>query len=403
MDARSLVQRYYAFRVTNSAGFFVPVSDVVPLDKGFGIDFVMLVYTVLSLAGVAAEIPTGYVGDWLGRRGSLTLATVGRVLVMAAYPLASSAAGFLALHVFWATARAFRSGTADAWLYELLEDHAETDDFARVDSRGRSLLLATSAATAIAGSLLYAVQPGLPFYANAALAAAGLPLLYALPAVSASGREDVFTVRDAVSVLRVQTKRPEIRWLVAFAGIFFGLFAVTKLYEQPALQAVGVPVEGLGVLYAGFKLVSTGASSTAGWLEERLGARGVFALMPPVYGVLYAGIWLAPVLAVPALFLNRGGRIVARPIRNHYLNDRLGDVGRATVLPGASMVLALGGSLTRFVVGIGVNAPAIEVLPAFGVLLAAAAGLLWVSTSPVRPVGQSAEAANPAEAPAAGD
>jgi hypothetical protein len=406
MNERSLALRYYAFRVTNSAGFFVPVAVVVLLDKGFGMQFVLLSYAVLSFASVAVEIPTGYVGDWLGRRGSLLLGSGGRALVMIAYPLASSATAFLALHVFWATARAFRSGTADAWLYELLADNGDTDDFARVESRGSSLLLATSAVTAIAGSLLYGVQPVLPFFANAALAAAGIPLLFTLPRVQVDGTDDVFTVGDAVGVLRAQTRRPEIRWLVAFAGVFFALFAVTKLYEQPALQAVGVPVEGLGVLYAAFKLTSAAAASTAGWLEDTLGARDVFALMPPVYGVLYASIWVAPVLVVPVLFLNRGGRIAARPIRNQYLNDRLGDVGRATVLSGASMVLALGGGIARLVVGAGVSETALQVLPVIGVVLMAVAGLLWLATSPVReraptPGGEAADC--PGEAAAAGD
>jgi predicted MFS family arabinose efflux permease len=379
---RGLVYRYYAFQATNAAGFFVPVTTVVLLDKGFDLSFVLLSYAVLSLASVASEIPTGYVGDRLGRRGSLAAATVGRVGVYLAYPFAESAAAFLALHVAWAAARAFRSGTADAWLYELLDERFDSDEFAAVRSKGSSLLLATSAVTAVAGSVLYTLDPAFPFVANAALATLALPLLWTFPTVG--GGVEVFTVGEAASVLRAQVGRPEVRWLVAYAALFSGLFAVTKTYEQPALEAVGVPVAGLGVLYAGFKLVSAGAAATAGPLQDKLGARGVFALLPVVLGAAYAAILVVPEAAVLALFLNRGSRVATRPIRNQYLNDRLGDVGRATVLSGAAMVLAVGSGVARTVTAVAASGGPLAVLPAAGLVVAGLAALLWVAASPVR-------------------
>lgn len=397
-ESRSLVWRYYAFQVTNSAGFFVPVTTIVLLDRGFSMGFVLLSYAVFSFASVAAEIPTGYVGDRVGRRGSLALAVAGRIVVMAAYVVATTRVAFLAIHVLWAVARAFRSGTADAWLYELLDARFDTDEFTRVDGRGSSLLLVTSAVTAIAGSLIYTVHPGLPFAANAALAAAGLPILYSFPAVP-SGDHDTFGVRDATRVLRAQARRPEVRWLVAYAALFAALFAVTKTYEQPALHAVGVPVEGLGVLYAAFKLVSAGAASTAGWLHDRLGTRGVFALLPVVLGGVYAAILVVPAVAVLALFLNRGSRVATRPIRNQYLNDRLEDVGRATVLSGAAMVLAAGSGTARALAGVAAaGSGPLDVLPVAGVTVAVAAAALWVGTSPVRGTASGASDASAATA-----
>jgi hypothetical protein len=42
---------------------------------------------------------------------------------------------------------------------------------------------------------------------------------------------------------------------------------------------------------------------------------------------------------------------IVRPVRTQYLNDRLDDVGRVTVLSGASTVLALVGGVARLVAG----------------------------------------------------
>jgi MFS family permease len=181
-DARSLIRRYYAFRTTDSAGFYVPVAIYFLVDNGYGTGFVLFSYAVFSLASVAAEVPSGYVGDLVGRRGSLAIGAGLRVVSLAAYPFAvDSVTAILALHVLWATGRAFRSGTQDAWLYELLQARFDESEFARIKGRGNTALLVTSAATAVAGGLLYTVAPALPFLANAALAALGLPILYAFP------------------------------------------------------------------------------------------------------------------------------------------------------------------------------------------------------------------------------
>jgi predicted MFS family arabinose efflux permease len=383
-----LILRYYAFRLTNSAGFYVPIAVLYLRDQGYGLDFVGLAYAVFSFAMVAAEIPTGYVGDWLGRRGSLAFGSALRAATLWGYVLADSHLAYLALHVLWATGWAFRSGTQDAWLYEVLAARYDEGEYARIHGRGSTVLLVTSAAAAVTGAFLYGLDPAYPFLANAGLAALGLPILFTFPAVGTAASEDeVFTVREAASVLRLQVGRPEVRWLVAYLALFSGLFSVTRVFEQPALDAVGVPVAGFGVLYAGFKLVSAGAAASAGWLEERLGPRTVFALLGPLLAVAYASVALVPLLVVPLLFLNRGRRVVTRPIRDKYLNDRLDDVGRATVLSGASMVLSLSAGVAKLVGGaLAAATGPVAFLPWAGVGVAGAAGLLWLATAPVRPL-----------------
>ncbi|WP_255149363.1 MFS transporter [Halorarius halobius] len=402
MADRGVIWRYYAFRATNSAGFYLPVA-IVFLQAKFDLAFVGLAYAVFSFGMVAAEVPTGYVGDWLGRRGSLAVGVVLRVGVLAAYPFLETQAAFLALHVAWAAGWAFRSGTLDAWLYELLADCCDEDEFARVDGRGSTVVLATSAVAAVLGALLYLVDPALPFLVNAALQLLGLPILYTFPAVATEmSDEEVFTVREALAMLRVQAGRPAIRWVVAYLGLFAALFSVTRTFEQPMLQSVGVPVVGLGVVYAAFKLVSAAVASTAGWFEERLGARGVFRLLVPVYGLAFAAVAVFPVLVVPALFLNRSLSTVTRPIRNQYLNDRLDDVGRATVLSGVSMVLSVGSGTAKLAAGpVAQSMGAVDFLPWAGGLTAVVAAVLWLATSPVRAGGTAP--ASPGDAPTPSD
>jgi MFS family permease len=402
---RGLIHRYYLYRITTSAGFYLPVSVLILQDNGFGLAFIGFAYAVYALGTLLAEIPTGYLGDRLGRRASLALGCLLRVFVIGLYPFLENATAYLAIHVVWAAARSFRSGTQDAWLYEVLEARFDESAFACVESRGRMVRLLVSAGGAIVGGVLYGMNPASPFLVNAGLATLGLPLLATFPA-TAGGDESVgdsattgtqsdaaddpaqverFSVGDALSLLRAQAGRPSVRWFVAYAALFHALFLVTRIYEQPAFDEVGVPVAGFGLIYAGFKLASAGAAATVGRLEEQWGIRGVFALLLPLYGIAYAGLLVMPALVLPVLFLNRGLSTVTAPLRNQYLNDRLENVGRSTVLSGAAMALALVGGVARVVAGAAASGlDAVALLGWTGVVVAPLAALVWLATSPVR-------------------
>lgn len=406
--------RYYAYRVTTSMGLYVPINVVYLLDQGYGVGFVALTQAVFSATLLLAEVPTGYLGDRLGRRATLALGSGFRAAALLGYVLTDVAAGYLLLKVLMGIGWALRSGTTDAWLHDLLASRGHVDEFARVAGRGSTAVLATSAAGAVAGGLLYGVAPGLPFVGNALLAALAFPVLATTPAVretggdpaagsdassgddpdGVAGDDDPLTVGDAIATLRLQVRRPSVRWVVAYTVLIFLVFDLSRTFEQPALDAVGVPVVGMGLLYAALKLVSAGAASTTGWLQDRLGTRTTLALAAPAVALTYGAVAAFPLAVVPAMFVYRSARTVLRPVRNQYLNERLADVGRATVLSGVSMVLSLAGVVARVAGGAiaEVTGP-VAFLGGAGVALAVAAGTLWIVVSPVRPAGsESADA-----------
>jgi MFS family permease len=396
----SLVRRYYLYRATLSSGFYLPVSVVYMNARGLGLADIGFVQGAFLFGMVASELPTGYLGDRLGRRAALAVGNAILVAVMAGFTVADSTAEFAVVYVVWSVGWTFRTGTADAWLYELLAVQNAEDEYARISGRADSTLLVVSAGAALAAGVLYTVDPAAPFLANAGLAALGLPLLFTLPrtqGVDADGGEDgdgsesdadsaeTMGVREAAHVLRTQLPRPSIRWVVAYAALFNLVFSVTRVFEQPAMRAVGVPVAGLGVLYAGFKLVSAVAASAAGPLQDRLGTHGVLLLLVPSVGVAYASFGVLPVLLVPVLFFRRGVQKITRPVRNEYINDRLDDVGRATVLSGVSMALTLVSGTANVLGGrVAAGVGPVAFLSTTGVAVALAGGLLWVVAEPVR-------------------
>lgn len=371
--------------MTTSIGFYIPVGVVFLSEvRNFSLDAIGMIMAAYLVGMLIGEIPTGYLGDRLGRRSSLAIGNGLMAISLVAWAFLQTPMQYVLLNIVWATGTTFRSGTADAWLYELLENRGRETEFARISGRARSARLLVSAGGAVAAGALVTIGWTLPFYVNAGIAALGLPILASLPAVDARP-DDTFTVRDAVEMLQIQARRPELRWFVAYTALFYGLFQVALAFEQLALREVGISLTELGVLYAGFKFVSAGAASTAGWFQDRLGAEGVYRLYAPVIGIAFAGVALQPVLLLPVLFLNRGLNALTRPVRNQYINDRFTGMGRATVLSGASMVLSLFAAGADILGGVVADAVGpVQMLVGAGVATAGAAGLLWLAVSPVR-------------------
>ncbi|MFB6194462.1 MAG: MFS transporter [Halobaculum sp.] len=394
----NVVCRYYAYRATVSAGFYLPVSVVYMRANGLSLGAVGTVQAVFLFVLVAAEVPTGYVGDRLGRRAALALGNASVAAVMVGFVAAETAVGFGLAFGLWAVAWTFRSGTASAWLYELLAGVGQADEYTRIEGRSSAVLAAVSAVTALVGAALYTVDPALPFLANAALALAGLPVLASLPATDrtdAADDRDPLGVRAALAVLRAQVRRADVRWLVAYAALFNVVFSLSRVFEQPATRAVGVPVAGLGVFYATVKLVSAGSGAVAGRAEDLLGRRGVLFLLVPAYGAAYGVSALVPLAIVPALLVSRGLTALARPVRNGYLNDRLDDVGRATVLSGVSMALSVASGTANALGGhVAQRVGPVTFLVITTVAVAAAGAALWVATNPVRRPDRSATPAD---------
>jgi MFS family permease len=410
---RSIRWRFYAYKASRSMGPYLPVHVLYLLDQGYGVAFIALMQAVFSVVLLVTELPLGYVADRLGRRWALVAGGLFRVAGVLGYVVAAGPVQYLFLKVLTGISWALASGTEDAWLYRVLAVHDDPDAYVAVASRGRTALLLVSALGAIAGGVLYTIAPATPFLLTAGLGLLSVPLLLSFPGTGGAAVADAtdsaldspdggapggLSVGEALGVLRGQFRRPPIRWIAAYSILLFLIFDLSRTFEQPAMDAVGLSVTGIGFLYAGFKFVSAGAAAATNWVTERLGVKRTLALGAPVLGVTYATAAVIPIAIVPILFLYRGTRSILVPVRNEYLNRRLPERGRATVLSGISMALSLSGAVARLAGGqaAGIIGP-VDFLALAGVSLAMCAGGLWLVVSRVHPLERPAAQVTPSD------
>lgn len=376
------ILRYYAFRAGQSAAFTLPVHVLFFQSRGLSLLEIGAIEALYTVAVVALEAPTGYVGDRIGRRRTMIAGTVLSAVGVVGFLLARSLAGFALVVFVRAVAGAFRSGAQGAWLYETLAGDAEAASFARVSGRANAVGLATLAAASLLGAAAYAVDHAAPFLLEGAAGAVAVGVLVGMdePDRTADDDADAFDPQAVLTAVRRTMATRAVGPLVLAVGLLAAVGNTMQFYLQPvAVATPWLSPARLGPLYAGLTLVSAGVSARAGWLHDRLGVRGWFLTGPPLLAVGLLLVPIAPALALPVFVLRAGVSDATTPLFNQYLNDRT-DRARATVLSAASAVRALftaplnllgGGIATAYALSTGLGTLGAVLLVGLGLTLAA--------------------------------
>ncbi|MFC7096292.1 MFS transporter [Halobaculum marinum] len=368
------VLRYYLYKATRAVELYRPVMYLYFVSVGLSFTQIAVLEAAYNVTTVVAEVPTGYLGDRLGRRASLVVGTGVIAATLAGIAFATTFPALLALYVLWSVGYAFRSGTEDAWLYDSLVGDG---DFAAVRGRGESVALAVGVGGAVVGGWLAGLDLTLPFLVAAVVTAVGALVLLTVDDPDDDGESfDPLTPRRALDAVRAALEDPRLRSFLPYYYVLFS--AVTYLvfiFLQPRIEAVaaaggaGATVVGLaggvepflGWYYAGISLVGALLTGRAGWLRDTVGIRTWFLAVPFVVAALLVGQWAVPLLAFPAFLLVRGLAEATSVFAANYVNDRIASLGRATTLSALAMVSGLtvvpfqlaGGSLSdRFSPGL---------------------------------------------------
>ena len=385
------VLKYYLYKSTEAVEFYRPIMYLFFLAQGLSFTQIAALEAIYNLTTLVGEIPTGYVGDRVGRRNSLLFGTVLISVTLLGIGLSGSFWAFAALYACWSMGYNFRSGSEDAWLYDTLTDDLSEDQFAHVRGRGESVALAVGASAAVVGGYLGSVDLSYPWFVAAGVTAVGVVVLLTVKESETYERADTATpgFRRTLSIVREAITRHNVR---AFVLYYYVLYAAATylvfVFLQPIFETVvtdfGVSESRvrslLGWFYAAYSLFGAGLSYYTGAIRDRLGLRRWFLWLPFVVGGALVGAYLVPVLALPAFLVIRGLSDVTRSFAGQYVNDRVETTGRATVLSAMAMVSGL--AVVPFQLGSGVVSDAVSPLFALAlagaVLIVGSAGvLLW--------------------------
>lgn len=400
MAMSSAILKYYLFKATEAVEFYRPIMYLYFLSQGLSFTHIVILEALYNIATVLGEVPTGYIGDRIGRRNSLLIGTALISVTLLGIAIASSFVVFAFLFVCWSLGYNFRSGTEDAWVYETLADTSETDEFSRVRGRGQSIALTAGVGASLVGGYLGGLDLAYPFFAAGVFTALGLVVIVTLdePETYEESDADQMGIREAWNVVQGAVGQRRLRSFILYYFVLFS--AVTYLvfiFLQPVFEAVlrdldpnlvvSAPVsnytfgitagnveELLGVYYAAINLVGALLSYRIDAIRSWIGLSGWFIWVPLIVGGLLMAMVAVPPIAFLALFVGWAVVEPTRVLAGQYVNDRVETLGRATVLSAMAMVSAL--TVIPFQLGSGVLSDVVSPLIALGV----AGGLLVVGS-----------------------
>lgn len=293
-----------------------------------------LVEAVTLVTAFVAEVPTGMLGDRLGRRRTLIASFA---ILGSGYLLLGTVRGLpgLLLSLFvLSVGRSLYSGTFEALLYDSLQAASTAARFPRELLRARAFTLGTSAVTTITGGWLYTVEPRLPFLVTAAVMAVAT-------VVAALLREPPYALGTLHPSLLAETRRVWRRLLAAEARPSIvpllcvgALVAVTEEVLDDVLAVeLGYSPTGLGLLFAGVYLVAAAASGVAGRWAERWAPRSSALILGSIIAAsLLPSPWMGIGLGGVAIALRAATRSFLDVASATAVNDLVPSQIRATAV-----------------------------------------------------------------------
>lgn len=370
-DTSVRILQFYAYRVFVAEGVVFPIITIFALSQGLSLADVGLATGTYFLGMLLGEVPTGYIGDTVGRKNGLVLGALSQSAVHLGFAFSDSVLGFVVCYGFWGVAATFRSGSADAWLYDLLKEEQATDAYTRVRGRGMSAYYGSAAVTALAGGVLYTIRPSLPFFVAASMTGLAALIVWTLPEPT-EDRVDSFELSDLkASLERIMTNR-DLAAFTVISGILLSIPTTVDVFVQPIAQTVGFTTGALGPLYAGLMLTASAGSFIAPHVSRHVGMTRWFVYSPVLLVLVLATTIPLHALAIPVFFYSRLFNSTTATLGSTYLNERIESSGRATALSGVSMVYGLQFFIARSLGGAlaGETSPFVSITLMGGICLA---------------------------------
>jgi hypothetical protein len=380
-------------------GLMVPVSMLLPLERGLSLTQAGSVAAVQGLVVLVLELPTGGLTDALGRKPVLLAAASVNVLAFGVLAVAHSVATFFLFWLLQGVYRALDSGPLEAWYV----DHALADDPAADIETGLSRSGAVLGVAIAGGALLSGGLVALgPFGPISALTG---------PVVLAIGLQTAYLICVLLLMTEERPGRGVTALVASVRGVPAAIGGALSLVRRSRMVAAVVAVEFFwgfgGNAFEGLMPVRLsevvgsadrasalmGPAGSAAWgasalgsaliplLVRRIGAPWSGFVLRIAQGVTVAGMGLfaGPVGVIGAYLLTYTVHGAANPIHAGLLHRQVDGPHRASLISLNSMVSQPGGSLGLIVLtSIATHASVSAAMLTAAVVLALAAPLYLV-------------------------
>jgi MFS family permease len=289
------IPRLYLFSALKMALFPMAIITLYWKDQlGLSLTQIMLLQAAFSAATLLSEYPSGYVGDLLGYRFSLSLASLLGILGWGIYTLASGFYSLLLAEILLGVSFAFTSGSDSALLYESLKAENRSCDYHRHDGWMNGWAQIGEAGGALFAGLMYVWFPLLPFLLQIGVWLTAFAVCRSLEETPVpSAPPDRNHLRAMADIASEALAKPGLRRSTIIYATILGLTSFYPVWLiQPWMQQNGVPVAWFGPIWAGANLTVAFFAILSHRAESRFGMRHLCWGFLLLVGAAYLGLGL---------------------------------------------------------------------------------------------------------------
>ena len=288
--------KFSAYGFLKNQRFFDIFIFLFFLEQGISFLQIGTLISIREIAILIFEIPTGFVADSLGRRGSMVFAFLSYILSFVIFFFFPGFLLYIVAMIFFALGDAFRTGTHKAMIlhYLKLNDllHLKVEYYGY--TRSWSQMGSALAALIAGGIVLFSGEYKYIFLGSIIPYILALILMLTYPKELDGTREHkeglINNMRHNFEItftsLKLSFKEPLLRKALINSAIFDGLFKTVKDYLQPILQMVILSIPLLlgmekresiliAIVYCILYILTSYASRNSGKLKNKLSSLSV--------------------------------------------------------------------------------------------------------------------------------
>lgn len=340
------IAKIAALRFISMFLLIIPFITLFWQSKGISISDFFIIQGVFSITVALWEVPSGFFADILGRKKSIILGFGFGAIFLGIYAGVENFWHCLLIEMALGIGMSFKSGSDSALLFDTLKELGETSDYKKMEG---SVVFWSSIAETIAsvlGAILAdAFSYETVFLINASVFGIGAIISFTLKEPeriqidSSKGHINAFKEIAKFSV----SGSPKLKWLLLYGASLSTATLTAVWYFQPFFKEVGLDLVYFGVVWGFYNLVVGITSKYSHQIEELIGDKRLFQLLPIIcflgfalLGGIEVGIW-----GLGFAVLIQFTRGMNQPITAYYINLLVPSDRRATIISIKSLLVRL--------------------------------------------------------------
>lgn len=344
------INRLIIARFLQNLAFAAPIQTLFFLLRGLSLGQIMLLQSFLLGFTLLFEIPTGIIGDRIGKKWSVLCGIGCALLAWIPWLMAENIWMFGVAFALLGVSQAFISGSDQALLYELLSAKGKNSEMKRVYGLYLSMSTMGYAIAGLVGGFLsinHTLPEFLHLYVLTAIAQGCALLLYLSvkePKVSVDVSDEVISpLKILKSSIRLFIDNKNLRRIIILSLVTTPFSVALFTLFQPYFVSSGVPFIWFGIALFISSLAATGSKIFAHKLESWFGVEWSTLLTTIIPGILWLlmAVVFNPFGAVFLFILSDAAGNMRDPIFADYLNRHIPSAVRATTLSLISVMTSL--------------------------------------------------------------